>query len=141
MNEEKMIAYAQVDSILSQMDYTEVNKIPMSLLKEFKQYKNPEYMVYYDKSLPLEAQDLSKEAKVILASLKYKFLCNDEKQRKEMLRKFDLDEDKTIEYTGDINQRSTIKRTFKDEIFDSFKNSRFMSFCNDAKGFLRILID
>lgn len=141
MNEEKIIAYAQVDSILSQMDYTELNKIPMSLIKEFKQYKNPEYMVYYDKSLPLENQDLTREAKVILASLKYKFLCNDEKQRKEVLRKFDLDEDKTIEYTDGANQNKQIKRSFKNEIFESFKNSKFMSFCNDAKGFLRILID
>ena len=63
------IALAEVDSILSYTDSKILEKIPKSFQQFVKENKEKDYTVTIHKGVSLEQQNISKEAKAILALL------------------------------------------------------------------------
>lgn len=81
---EDIIAYAEVDYIIHHMNEKYINKLPETLLKFFRELKDPEHYVYVDPHKPLQTQGLRRYTLEIIALLHLKFWCENEERKKEL---------------------------------------------------------
>lgn len=106
MKTSTMIAYSEVDTILSLMDKEYNDLIPKELRYIFKTQKSKDYNKVIDVKKPLTEQNISKEGLAILAFLNYEYWCknknekdnfikitldNENKKEKELRKKYNPD--------------------------------------------------
>lgn len=62
-------AYTEVLEILSHIDESDYSKIPTKEITFFKEHEDKKYIYKIDHRLPLERQNISREANAVLISL------------------------------------------------------------------------
>lgn len=78
------IAYAEVFEILSYMNKKTVMKIPYDVLKFIKENRNKEYISKIDPNNIFNPDNISKEAKEILAVIDIEFLESEENKKEKL---------------------------------------------------------
>lgn len=81
------IAFREVVEILKRLQEEDYIKVPLEMIEVLEDNANPDYEVHYDPKIPLDKQNISNEAKVIIA-LFFKTYWADEKQ-KEIIENYD----------------------------------------------------
>ena len=85
--------YNEVVEILRYIPREDFNKIPKDMLKMFNENRNPNYSFKYNPSKTLKDQNVSKEARLIIAVL-FKNYWATEKQRMKIINKQEYDLEK-----------------------------------------------
>lgn len=80
-----MIAYSEVDKILSLMEEEYVNKIPSKVLEFIKREKLDDYLPNIKADIPLTEQNLKRDTMIMLAVLNLNYWCESEKEKQEFL--------------------------------------------------------
>ena len=102
MNEIYANAYQEVIEVLKYTKREDLIKIPKFKIDLYKKYMNKNNNFKIDKNKPLEEQNLSNEAKAILANLFKDYWATDyEKQRIEEKEKYDLEQIAKEKYSVD----------------------------------------
>ena len=105
------IAFKEVVEILKRLQEEDYIKVPLEMIEVLEDNANPDYEVHYDPKLPLDEQNISNEAKVIIA-LFFKTYWADEKQ-KEIIENYDraqlniLEILKSDQYGSDVFKKDT----------------------------------
>lgn len=81
------VACGEVSFILKNMEQKYVNRVPQKIWDLLEKHKIKHQEIKIDLSRPLEEQELSDEAKAMLALFYRKFLC-DESEREELETRF-----------------------------------------------------
>ena len=114
------IALAEVDSILSYTDSKILEKIPKSFQQFVKENKEKDYTVTIHKGVSLEQQNISKEAKAILALLYRDYICDKEERKRlieeENKEKKIIEQQKHEKYAIDFEKRKENNHEEKEEI-------------------------
>lgn len=102
MNEIYANAYQEVIEVLKYTKREDLIRIPKFKIDLYKKYMNKNNNFKIDKNKPLEEQNLSNEAKAILANLFKDYWATDyEKQRIEEKDKYDLEQIAKKKYSVD----------------------------------------
>lgn len=80
-----MIAYSEVDEILSLMEEEYVNKIPSKVLEFIKREKLDDYSPNIKADIPLTEQNLKRDTMIMLAVLNLNYWCESEEEKQEFL--------------------------------------------------------
>ena len=75
-------AFQEVNEILGQLPLKTARKIPVSFLEMVEENADPTHEFKYDPSKPLDAQNVSDEAKLILSILYIKCFANEDEKKK-----------------------------------------------------------
>ena len=81
-------AYSEVDSILEEMDKTNVEKIPIKLRKMFKEEKDAEYQKKIDINAKIQRKELEPKTLTILAMLYLNYWCESEEERNSLIKQY-----------------------------------------------------
>lgn len=111
-------AYAEVDEILSFMQISYVEKIPINLREIFKNQKLKDYNPNIDKNIPLSEQNLERKTYAILAKLNLEYWCDDEESQ-ELLKVYSDNEEKNRE---ELRKKYNPDNIFKSESESQEKN-------------------
>lgn len=112
-----MIAYSEVDAILSLLDEQLQNKIPEKLRILISENKLKDYNVIIDPNIPLKEQKISREALSILAVLNYNYWCTGEIEKKKLLEKYNENERiRQEKMREEYNPDNIFKNTIETEI-------------------------
>lgn len=87
---EERKAYKEVITVLEEMELTQY--IPEKILDSIRSVQDNEYVFLFDKDKPLEEQNLSKEAGLILNFLYLAYICDNEDEREEFRKIFEKNE-------------------------------------------------
>ena len=88
------IAYAEIDSFIELLPKEEKEKIPSKLKQYFKSEKDKETTKKLSMDIPIEEQNLQEETWNLIAMVYLKYLCEDEKEKKELEQIYDENEKK-----------------------------------------------
>ena len=110
MENEAMLAYAEVDAILDLLEEEYANKIPDKIRSFFKEEKIKEYKPKIDVDKPLLEQNLKRETIVLLAILNLNYWCNTEEEKKEILNEFAKNEKEKKELEERYNPDNLFKK-------------------------------
>lgn len=88
------IAYAEIDSFIELLPKEEKEKIPSKLKQYFKAEKDKETPKKLSMDIPIEEQNLQEETWNLIAMVYLKYLCEDEKEKKELEQIYDENEKK-----------------------------------------------
>lgn len=125
MNEIYANAYQEVLEVLKYTKKEDLEKIPKSKIEMYKKYMNKENGFKIDKSKSLEEQNISNEAKAILANLYKDYWATDyEKQRIETKEQYDLEQIAKGKYSTDDLFK---KREIKSETVSNNENSMIVT--------------
>lgn len=94
-------ALTEVDNILELMDAIYVDKIPVKIRKFIKENKDEMYNKEISSNKSLEEQDLKHETLTILGIINYNYWCDNEQNKKALMRKYVNNEKK---YRGFIQE-------------------------------------
>lgn len=111
MDRNVMIAYTEVDEILSLMDEQFQKKIPNKLRKLISENKLSEYNVIINPNIPLKDQKISKKALAILAVINYNYWCVEKEKKEELIKKYKNNEE--------IRQRKLREQYRTDNLFSN----------------------
>ena len=133
-----MIAYSEVDEILSLMEEEYVNKIPSKVLEFIKREKLDDYSPNIKADIPLTEQNLKRDTMIMLAVLNLNYWCESEEEKQEFLDELAKNEKerKALEekynpdniFKNKINNEDTIKQNIlpveykKENIFKKILN-------------------
>ena len=102
--EEYSKAYLEVETVLLTLDDSLKKKIPENVMKALAENKDKEYIFTYDFTKPIHEQDISVEAKIMLAKIYKDYLCSDEEREKwkefDLFRLTKIEEHKKQKYKG-----------------------------------------
>ena len=82
---DNMMAYSEVDEILSLMEEEYVNKIPSKVLEFIKREKLDDYSPNIKADIPLTEQNLKRDTMIMLAVLNLNYWCESEEEKQEFL--------------------------------------------------------
>jgi len=134
MNDIYANAYQEVIEVLKYTKREDVIKIPNFKITLYKKYMNKNNNFRIDKNKSLEDQNISNEAKAILANLYKDYWANDyEKQRIEAKENYDLEQIAKEKYPTDnlfkkkenLKKENTALIEYKESFFTRFKNFIF----------------
>ena len=77
--------YSELSAFLDSIDEERRNKIPEDLRELINSKKDDTYTPKYTKGTPLEKLKMKKETKDMINLLNFNYLCENEKQRKELM--------------------------------------------------------
>jgi hypothetical protein len=134
MNEIYANAYQEVIEVLKYTKKEDLIKIPKFKIDMYKKYMNKNNGFKIDKTKSLEEQDISNEAKAILANLYKDYWATDyEKQRIEAKENYDLEQIAKEKYSTDNLFK---KREVKTETISHNENS--MIIAKEEKWYIKI---
>ena len=84
IDDNKKIIFSQVDAFLEMIDENDRNKVPQKLRDLYKENKKPGYNPVYSKEIPLEEQDIKREAIAMIALLHLNYWCETEEEKQEL---------------------------------------------------------
>ncbi len=148
INEKYACAYTEVIEVLKYTKRDDVNKIPKDIILLWKENMKKDYNFKIDESKNIEEQNLSKEAKAILANIFKKYWATDyQKERIEAKEKYDLEKiekEKNEKYNPDDifktrNKKEEIETKENDDIgIIKYKESIFKRCIKKIKQILKI---
>lgn len=103
-------AYTEILVILSYMEQKYVDMIPKKLLELFNEEKNKDYQPNINPNVSLAEQNLQRKTLALLAMLNLNYWCEDENEKKEMLKMYS-ENDKKIE--DEMRERYNPDNLFK----------------------------
>lgn len=109
-------AFTEVIEILKKISREDYEKIPLEIIEIMEDNMDKDYVVCYNPEIPIEEQDFSDEAKIILAIFFRDYWATEE-QKKKILLKEKQDEyleelEKQKEFTDDIFNNSLRKKEY-----------------------------
>ena len=78
-------ACSEVITILKHFSQKDQIRIPMDFMHYLEKHKDPEHFIQIHKGLPLNEQDISREAKALLALIHIHFFCKTDTDRERVL--------------------------------------------------------
>lgn len=105
------IAYAEIDSFIELLPKEEKEKIPSKLKQYFKAEKDEETTKKLSMDIPIEEQNLQEETWNLIAMVYLKYLCEDEKEKKELEQIYDENEKK---YREEMKEKYNPEKIFKE---------------------------
>ena len=105
------IAYAEIDSFIELLPRAEKEKIPSKLKQYFKDEKDKETPKKLSMDIPIEKQNLQEETWNLIAMVYLKYLCEDEKEKKELEQIYDENEKK---YREEMKEKYNPEKIFKE---------------------------
>ena len=105
-----MMAYSEVDNILSLMEEEYVNKIPSKVLEFIKREKLEEYSPNIKADIPLTEQNLKRDTMIILAVLNLNYWCESEEEKQEFLDELAKNEKERKELEEKYNPDNIFKK-------------------------------
>ena len=128
-------AYAEVDEILSFMEDVYIDKIPKKLRELFKNERLEDYKPNINPKIPLDEQKLQKKTFSILAMLNLNYWCEDEKEKQDLIEKYNPDKlfkKKETEQKIEEPKKNTAENTalveYKEEKFFKKLIKKIMNF-------------
>lgn len=112
-NNELSIAYAEVYEILSFMEQKYIDKIPLKLMELFREEKLKDYKPNIEPTIPLNEQKLQKKTLVILAMLNLNYWCEDENEKKELIKLYAENDKRKEELREKYNPDNLFKKKEK----------------------------
>ncbi len=86
--------YAEVYSVLSALGGQYIRKIPENILNTIADGRDKQYERKINEDMPLEEQNLSKEAIAMLAAFKLDYWCENEEEKKALRGILNLNDEK-----------------------------------------------
>ena len=134
-------ALSEVLSILAYIPAEKYNKIPEDLIKVFEENSNDEYQFIYNPKLTLTQQEVSYEAKLIIAILFRDYWATDIQKEKILLKeKYNLqqvEEEKKNIYSIDSIFKDKRKKINNVAIIE-YKESKWRRMINKIKNLLNL---
>jgi len=115
---DNMLAYAEVDEILSLLEDEYRQKIPEKIRRFFKEEKMNDYHPKIDIDKPLIEQNLKRETIVLLAILNLNYWCDSEDEKQEFLNELAKNEKEKKELEKKYNPDNLFKNKKYDNIED-----------------------
>ena len=109
-------AYAEVDKILSFIEFRYIEKIPKKMRDMFKNEKLKGYEPNIDRNTPLEEQKLERKTLAILAMLNLNYWCENEEEKKELLMAYSNNDKKRNEEIREQYNPDNIFKTKEKEV-------------------------
>lgn len=135
ISEKYACAYKEVIEVLKYTKREDVNKIPKYRILLWKTNMKKDYDFKIDKSKPLEEQNLSSEARAIIANIFKKYWATDyEKQRILEKEKYDLEQIEKEKY-----EKYNPDNIFKNRKIEQSNNE--VSLIESKKSFITRIID
>ncbi len=85
---ESALAYSEVYEIINLIGEEYKNKIPTELLQMIDEERDKEYKPNINTKRPLKEQNIHQRTYDILGMLQLNYWCNDENEKKELIKKF-----------------------------------------------------
>lgn len=134
-------AFSEVLSILAYIPAEKYNKIPEDLIKVFEENSNDEYQFIYNPKLTLTQQDVSYEARLIIAILFRDYWATDIQKEKILLKeKYNLqqlEEEKKKIYSIDSIFKDKREKINSVAIIE-YKESKWRRMINKIKNLLNL---
>jgi len=131
MTEVYKMAYGEVEKIIALLPKEQKEKIPNKILMFLAENKNDNIII--KKDIPLEEQDITKEAKAIVANIYRDYLAENDKREKIILKQNqDLYEEFNVETI--LKNRKKQKET---QIIE-YRKSIFENILGKIKSFLHL---
>ena len=105
-------AYAEVDNFIECLDSYDKNKVPESIRKYLKKEKSKTYNKIIDVNQPIKDQNLKDETLAIIAMLNLKYWCDDEEEKKRLIKIYSKNEDK---YQKELREKYGVENLFKNK--------------------------
>lgn len=86
--------YTEIDCFIELLTESDKQKIPIGLREFFKENKDANYRKELNINIPFKEQDLKKETLALIAMLYLYYICEDEKEKKELMKIYDDNEKK-----------------------------------------------
>lgn len=115
---DNMLAYAEIDEILSLLEDEYKEKVPEKIRQFFKEEKMNDYYPKIDIDKPLAEQNLKRETIVILAILNLNYWCESEDEKQEFLNELAKNEKEKKELKEKYNPDNLFKNKKYDNIED-----------------------
>ena len=112
MTKDRREAYVEVLEILNHMEKQYVEKIPLKLREFFQENSSKEYKFHINLTIPLEENKLKENTLSILAMLNLNYWCENEEHKKELISKYNENEQK---YQEKLRQKYNPDNLFKDK--------------------------
>ena len=112
MTYETKQAYSEVCRILENMPNEYVSKVPKKIIELFKTERLANYEPNISKLNPLDKNNLSKKAIVIIAMLNYQYWCPNKKVKDELYKQYLSNNDK---YQKEIEEKYSVDNLFKNK--------------------------
>ena len=143
-------SYVEILEILKYMDKIYVDKIPKKLIEFFEENKANNYKFKYDSAVELGKQNLNDNTLALLAMLNLNYWCESEEHKKELIARYNDNEQKYQEelhkkYNPDnILKKDNQEKSIEDNILKEevvmavYKESIFKKFINKIKSIFNI---
>ena len=115
---DNMLAYAEMDEILSLLEDEYKEKVPEKIRQFFKEEKMNDYQPKIDIDKPLIEQNLKREPMVLLAILNLNYWCNSEEEKQNFLNELAENEKEKKELEERYNPDNLFKNKKYDHIED-----------------------
>lgn len=89
--------YSEVYAVLAALGDECIKKTPKYVLDYIAENRDCDYVVKIDKNLPLEEQNLSRDAIAVIAVLKLDYWCETDEERKELISILEANDQKEDE--------------------------------------------
>ena len=111
--------YAEVYSVLSALGGQYIRKIPQNVLNIIAEKRDEQYERKINEDIPLEDQNLSKEAIAMLASLKLDYWCETEQEKQSLRAILNLNDEKQSGRPLSIDSKKAWIEMLKNKAFKS----------------------
>lgn len=95
-------AYSEVTCFLNLLNENDKAKIPIDLIEFFQKSMDKSYFMKINPYLDIKDQNLMQETLAIIAMLNLKYWCDDEYEKRELIRKYKENDKKYDSATDDI---------------------------------------
>ena len=103
-------SYVEILEILKYMDKIYVDKIPKKLIEFFEENKANNYKFKYDSAVELGKQNLNDNTLALLAMLNLNYWCESEEHKKELIARYNDNEQK---YQEELHKKYNPDNIFK----------------------------
>lgn len=141
MNIKSKEIYSEVYQVLNLLGNEYIDKLPKSLFNMLEEKRNINYEPKYTEDLPLNKQNIKKEALSIIALLHLNYWCENVKERNELNQMFKDNEDR---YQDELRKKYDPDNIFKKHIQENiiknevsiveYKESIFKRIINKIKS-------
>lgn len=139
--------YSEVLDILDNMEEKYREMLPEKLIEFFKNNKSQEYKKHINPRIPLEEQNISKEAITIMAMINLKYWVKDEKHKSELIEKYNSNtqeindaELKKFFNSGEVNNNSSQDNDIKNSENKSISEKSQSVIIYKTRGFFKKLL-
>lgn len=135
MNIDTIIAFSEVNKIISLLEDKYAKRIPKKLMDVLAEVSDVELEPEIDVEKTLLEQNISREAIVILSTIYLSYLCDSDEEKQELLNVFRKnDEEKRL-----LEEKYNSNNLFKGKKYDEDQNLKLIKY--DEKNFIEKICD